>query len=512
MKQQEFFKPIPRHRLESFSKEEIIELFEAEQKVRRGMEKEVQRLRSKNSELEQKSFYIEEQYITIKNKFFGKSSEKEPSIEDRKKHLGKSSRSKKKKVQLPSLRYPEAPLIERHVILDEAPSCKCCGSGMSDSGMTENSEFLTTIPAQFFVVRLMRHKYRCESCHGDLVTAPSPPRIKPGSGYSDEMMIDVAMSKYCDLIPVERYATIAGREGLKDLPANSLIQQTHYLADFLTPVYDALKKEICDLKVLHADETPHRMLEGGGGKGHYLWGFSGAKSSYFEIHNTRSGDVASEVLKTASCEYLVSDVFSGYKKSTKETNKFRAENNLPKLNNVYCNSHARRKFKEAQESYPDEAQHFIEHYKKIYRLEAMAQRRPPDRKLRARKYMSKLFEEMKLLAEANIAGYSSQSKIAKAMSYFLKNYKEFTLFIKNPELPIDNNSQERLMRNPVIGRKTWYGNHSKRGALTTAILFSIVESCKLNKVNPREYLKKLVEDLHNGKTPYTPATYAASAG
>ena len=65
-----------------------------------------------------------------------------------------------------------------------------------------------------------------------LITAP--PRIKPGSGYSDEMVIDVALSKYCDLVP-ERYTSIAGREGLKDLPPNSLIQQTHYLSDFVEP-------------------------------------------------------------------------------------------------------------------------------------------------------------------------------------------------------------------------------------------------------------------------------------
>ncbi|MCB9093392.1 MAG: transposase [Halobacteriovoraceae bacterium] len=108
----------------------------------------------------------------------------------------------------------------------------------------------------------------------------------------------------------------------------------------------------------------------------------------------------------------------------------------------------------------------------------------------------------------NVAGYSSKSKIAIAMNYFLKNYNEFTLFIKNKDLPIDNNSQERQMRSPVVGRKTWYGTHSKRGARTTAILFSLVESCKLNHVNPREYFRKLVQDLHDGKAPYTPKDYA----
>ena len=94
------------------------------------------------------------------------------------------------------------------------------------------------------------------------------------------------------------------------------------------------------------------------------------------------------------------------------------------------------------------------------------------------------------------------------MSYFLNHYAEFVRFIENPELPIDNNPAERLLRSAVIGRKTWYGTHSKRGAETAAILFSIMESCKLNKVNPREYLKNLVQDLHPGKNVYTPKEYA----
>ena len=260
MKQKDLFKPVPRHRLEQFDKEDIIELLEAEQRLRQQFEKDNERLRASNNELENKTFYIEEQYVTIKNKFFGKSSEKSPTDEDRRKHRNKN---RKKKVQLPSLRYPDAPLIEREVVLDDLPSCNCCGTEMSDSGMTENSEFLTTIPQQFFVIRQKRHKYRCGKCHGDIVTAPAPPKIKPGSSYSDEMMVDVAMTKYCDLIPIERYSTIAGRSGLMDLPPQSLIGLTHNVSDFVEGAYEKLKEEVSANKVLHADETPHRMLEPG---------------------------------------------------------------------------------------------------------------------------------------------------------------------------------------------------------------------------------------------------------
>ena len=82
-----------------------------------------------------------------------------------------------------------------------------------------------------------------------------------------------------------------------------------------------------------------------------------------------------------------------------------------------------------------------------------------------------------------------------------------TLFLADAEVPIDNNPQERLLRNHVIGRKTWYGTHSKRGAKTAGVLFSLVETCKMNEVNPREYFNALVTEMLKGLAPFTPAEF-----
>lgn len=503
MTQDELFAPVPTEKLELQSREDLIAYIKFQEQALIHFKKENTRLSSLANELEQKSFYTGEQQIILKNKLFGKSSEKsaKPAKEKRVKVPGEP------RLLLPSERYPEARLIEREVELSNLPTCGCCQNQMEDSGMTEDSEFLTVIPKEYIVVRQKRHKYRCGSCHGDIKTAPAPPRIKDGSAYSDEMMIDVALTKYCDLIPIERYSKIAERAGIKNLPPQSLIECSHYVADFLKGVYQKLESEILSELILHADETPHRMLERDKGHSWYLWGFSSERTSYFEVHDTRSGDIASELLKRSVCEFLMSDVFSGYAKAIRETNLYRVSLGLPPIKNIYCNAHARRKFKESVDNFPIEAEYFITLYKKIYRLEEIAQDRPPHRILRVRRLMTKLFESMKDFAMANIAGFSDKSSIAKAMSYFIKNYDEFTLFIKSKDLPIDNNPQERLLRNPVIGRKTWYGTHSERGAETAAILFSIVESCKLNKVNPREYFKNLVKDLHLGKNPYTPSEF-----
>ena len=505
------FKIVPPEKLALLSKEDLIILLTGEQDLRRQIAADNERLRALNNELEQKSLFVNEKLITLKNELFGKSSEKSPSRASVADHE-KKQKDKKKKVQLPSLRYPDAPLIERHVELEVMPECKCCGKNLTDSGMTEDSEFLTVIPAEFYVVRQRLHKYRCTSCHGDIQTAPAPPKVKPGSGYSDEMIIDVAAAKYCDLVPIERYATIAGRAGLEDLPANSLIESTHYLADFIEPVYEDLKADIKKSKILHADETPHRMLEGDKDKKiWYLWGFSNEKSSYFEIRGTRSGSVAGTLITDSKCEFLVSDAFSGYSKAVAEVNIERKKLNLNFLpiQNVYCNAHARRKFKEAEKYFPNEAKFFIDHYKEIYRLNKET-KESPSLLAENRAKIQPFLDKMKNQALSMMDGYSSKSSISVAINYFLKNFDHLTLFVKNHELPLDNNSQERLMRNPVIGRKTWYGTHSKRGAKTSAILFSIVESCKLNNVNPRAYLKHLVAAIHGGKSHFTPAQFKAT--
>lgn len=502
------FGEVPVEKFDLLSRAELIEFAKLEQKFRMQLQRRVTKLEALTELLKQRSMLLEDRYVTIKSELYGKSSEKSPKTESTEAPQGTPPKSKKKRVLLPSERYPNAPLIENHITLDVRPTCVCCEAQMEDSGMTEDSEFLTVIPEQYLVIRQLRHKYRCGKCHADIQTAPLPPRIKEGSSYSDEMTIDVAMTKYCDLVPIDRYSKIAGRGGLKDLPPQSLIESTHYLADFLKEAYNKLKLEITAAPVLHADETPHQMLEGDEKCNWFLWGFSTKETSYFECHDTRSGDVASELLTDSQCQYLVSDVFSGYSKAVRETNEARRKmKRLLFILHVYCNAHSRRYFKKVDERFLNEAQFFIDQYKEIYKLEEQTKGKPPDEILALRSLMRPYFEAMKTRALRDILTYSTKSSFSRAMNYFLKNYTELTRFLENADLPIDNNPQERLLRNHVIGRKTWYGTHSKRGAQTAAILFSLVESCKLNKLNPREYFKSLVNAIHQSKPIFTPKEF-----
>jgi transposase len=498
MDQELLLKTIPADKYDLLTKEEVIALHKDTEDLLKQIIQHNNELTAKLLQGEQKEFLLGEQLIKIKSRLFGKSSEKS----DKKSSSTRSKKDARKRILLPSERYPNLDVIQKRVELDKLPTCPCCSKDMGDSGLTEDSEYLTVIPRRFYVVQQQRVKYRCSTCQEGLVTTPVIPKIKPGSSYSDEMVMDVALSKYCDLIPVERYVQMADRGGVSGLPANTLIQGTHNLADFLDPVYKQIKDEVMSSKVLHADETPHRMLEGDEKSNWYLWGFSTDGASYFEAHDTRSGSVATDIIKESKCEFLVSDVFSGYGKAVTDSNVYRRENKLPEIENVYCNAHARRKFKDSESSFANESEFFLWCYRKIYRLEKLK-----DFKHR-RKWQQLYFRVMERFGLRIKSSYSSKSSLVKGVEYFIKNFDQLTLFLKFEDVPIDNNSQERLMRSPVVGRKTWYGTHSRRGAQTNAILFSLVESCKLNKVNPRDYFKDIIHAMHEKREVVTPAVYA----
>lgn len=487
----------------NLSPEELIQkntILESE--LKRAL-REIYRLRKLQITDEQLRLLMQEQMASLRQEQFGASSERYKPAQNS--GSGGPKAAPQPRVKKLSERYPNIPVREQHITQSPAPSCPCCGGGMSDSGMTEDSEQLTVIPKKYEIVKTMRAKFRC-SCNGAIVTAATPARIIPGSSYSDEMILDVALSKYCDLIPIERYSAMAGRGGLVDLPPQSLIELTHCLADFMAPIYTRIKNHVLSSRVLHADETPHRMLEGSDKTSWYLWGFSTTDASLLECHSTRSGDVASGVLIKSQCEVLVTDVYSGYGKATRETNLERQKTGKNLVKSAYCNAHARRYFHKAWPHYK-EATFYLDHYHEIYRLNADARGQGPPRVLELRAEMRPLLEEMKQRAETELPNYPRNGKYGKALRYFLDNYEGLTLFLADSEVPIDNNSQERLLRSHVVGRKTWYGTHSERGAWTAAVLFTVVETCKLNGVNPREYFARMTADLHSGCEPITPSEF-----
>lgn len=253
---------------ESQSKEDLLQVVTVLEAELTRVLRENYELRSLKITDEQLRLLMQEQLESLRQAEYGASSEryKKPVKKDEPKAPAKP------RVKKPSERYPNIPVREQLIAQNPVPNCTCCNKLMTDSGMTEDSEQLTVIPKKYEILKQMRVKYRC-TCQGSVMTAPAPARVIPGSTYSDEMIVDVVLSKYCDLIPIERYAAMAARGGLKDLPPHSLIELTHSFADFVSPAYTLIKKGVLANRVLNADETPHRMLEGSDKKAGICGGF-----------------------------------------------------------------------------------------------------------------------------------------------------------------------------------------------------------------------------------------------
>ncbi|MCX6128201.1 MAG: IS66 family transposase [Proteobacteria bacterium] len=499
-------KPLKDEDLALATREELIGLIRGEQSLRSSIISEFIAALTREMVLQDKVFKAEETFVRFRTTVFNKRSEKlKPHRAGSKKKKKHEKKEAEDTTKLPSQRYPNVDIIERIVECEKNPSCPCCGDQMPPVEMFDVSEALTVIPRKFVIVRQKKRKYRCSSCKSGIATTPTPPRIIPGSSYGDELIIDACISKYCDLMPMERYCKVALMQGVEGLPANSLIETSHKLAELLKVNHDKVRSQTLENRVLMADETYHRMLEGHKKNRWNLWGFSSVESCFFEYHPTRSAEVASNILINSKCEVLVTDLYSGYGKAARDTNELRKVKGIEiKTLNAYCNSHARRAFVFDSERGDSGAEYMIKKYGKVFAIEKQSKGKSKEDILLIRKDLVPHFEEMREFAASKITELSEKSALYNAYNYLLENYKELTYFIGDHETPMTNNQSERLLRSPVIGRKTWYGSHSPRGAETAAIHQTLIESCKLIDMNPREYYRESVFRHLQNLEPLTP--------
>jgi transposase len=433
---------------------------------------------------------------SLKSRIHSKSKERKP------KKLPKNGKL------LPSERYPNLPIIDQEIAAEHAPQCNC-GHCMSDSGMRETSERMECKPKQYYILRHHKVIYTCRRCHAGIATAPSVPQIIPGSCYGDSFVKDVILSKLCDLIPITRYVAIAARHGVEDIPANSLHEFARHLAIYLGPAYARLTDDIKRQLILFADETRHRMLEGSEKKTWYLWSFNGDKGVVYRLEDTRASVVAERFLLDADCRYLMSDAYSGYYRALLVINKMRTDVNpdseiiLP----VFCNAHARNKFCESAIKNTKPAKYMRWIYSIIFASYPEYLSHDETASENAKNRMIRGFQIMDRIADRQLSILSSNSMLHEAFAYFYKYSQALALFLTDKSIPMHNNQSERSLRNHVVGRKTWYGTHSPDIARDLVKIASLVESCKMLKVNPRAYVDDAVERVHKRLPALSPYEY-----
>ncbi|MFN4329303.1 MAG: IS66 family transposase [Limnobacter sp.] len=393
-------------------------------------------------------------------------------------------------------RKPLPPELPRTEIRHEPDSTLCkCGCQLKRIG-EDVAEKLDYQPGTFSVERHIRGKWVCDTCE-ILIQAPVPAHVIDKGMATTNLLAQVLVNKFADHLPLYRQEQMFDRTGYK-LSASTMGSWVGQCGAALQPLIDALRTQILQQGVLHADETPITMLcakqalkTGSASKKAYLWAYSTTqhadiKAVVFDFAEGRSGQHAKAFLDGWNAT-LICDDYQGYKALIKDN----------QITEAACMAHARRKFFElfaANKSHI--AQAALKQFNAIYAIEAQLQDMPPDERHHQRQTEIKsLMDKLRQWLLDHKIKVPDGSGTMKTIDYSLKRWDALCIFLNDPHTPIDNNWVENQIRPVAVGRKNWLFAGSLRSGQRNAAIMSLVQSAKLNGLNPLEYLKDVMDRL-----------------
>lgn len=384
-----------------------------------------------------------------------------------------------------------------------APEDVTCGCGAERHIIGEDvSERLDIVPAQFRVLVTRRPKYACRSCEAGVVQAPAKPRLIEGGMPTEATIASVIVSKYADHLPLYRQSQIYARQGV-NLDRSTLAFWVGKAAYELKPIHDALLAHLKTSSKLFMDETPAPVLDPGRGKTKkgYFWalarddrGWNGPEPPgvAFTYAPGRSGTYASEILQGFE-GILQVDGYAGYNRVLD------LRDNAP-IQLAYCWAHARRKlFDLTQHNVAPIAEEGLRQIAALYRVEARARGTSAEDRLALRQTKSapKITAFKTWLDHARMQ-VSAKSPTGEALKYIAKYWDGLILFLTDGRIEMDSNPVERTIRPIALQRKNALFAGHDAGAQNWAMLASLIETCKLNKIEPHSYLTGVITAIVNG--------------
>jgi transposase len=388
------------------------------------------------------------------------------------------------------------PRIE--TVIGAATSCPCCAGAMHKIG-EDVSERLDIVPAQFRVLVVRRPKYACRACSGTIVQAPAPPRLVEGGLPTEALVAHAIVAKYADHLPLYRQAQIYARQGL-DLDRSTLADWVGRGAWWLRPLHARLLDELRTAPMLFADETPAPVLNPGRGrtKTGQLWAYArddrpwGGPAppavAYVYAPDRKAERPAAHLQGFRGV--LQVDGYAGY----------RALAEAGQVQLACCWAHVRRRFFEiAQSGNAPIATAALVRIAELYAIEADIRGCDPKARRAARQDRSRpIVETLRSWLEAQLAAVSQKSAIAEAIRYALSRWVGLTRFLDDGRVEIDSNVVERAIRPLALNRKNALFAGSDGGGEHWAILASLIETCKLNAIDPHAYLADVFARLVAG--------------
>jgi transposase len=380
-------------------------------------------------------------------------------------------------------------VCEEHELAAAQCCCQRCGRPFAALGGTEDSTILEVeVRAHRRVIR--RHRYRptCDcGVHPGVVTAPPAPRVIPKSILGVSVWVTVLLDKYLFYRPTYRLLTDLQTQGL-DLALGTITDGLQRLVPLFEPVYEALAAHNRRQSFWHGDETRWLVfatVEGKVGFRWYLWVMHSAEVVVFVLAQGRAHDVPEEHLGPEATGIMVVDRYKAYQAMDQ------VKRGLIVL--AFCWAHVRRDFLTVARTWPDQeawALSWVERIGVVYRLndERLAVRAEAAAFAVADAQLRAAVTTLAAQGEAELAETLLHPARRKVLESLGNHWTGLTVFVEHAEVPMDNNTAERVQRGPVVGRKNYYGSGAVWAGQLAAMLFSLMQTLCLWKLNPRAWL------------------------
>ena len=420
----------------------------------------------------------------------------------------------------PATEAPSAPVLRRRPRvsdatprerreLDPGTCCPDCGGDLRVVG-EDVSELLDMIAAQMKVIQIARIKKSCRRCER-MVQEPAPSRPIPGSMAGPNLLAHILVSKFDDHLPLYRQHEIFARMGA-DIPESTLVGWCGRAMKTLQPLIERIEADIMSSDLLHADDTPIRVLDrsrrdkglGKGVKQGRIWayvrdqrpwvGSAPPGAIYYFAPDWKEDHVLSHLANARGI--LQADGYKGYAKLYEPQT-----DGAPRLREAACWAHLRRDFHDFWVSTKSEiAREALDRIGKLYDTERGINGQAADVRHAARQKLSApKVASFFAWSEQQLLRIPGKSDLAKAFRYGLSRREAFSLFLTDGRVAIDNNTAERALRPIGIGRKNWLFAGADTGAETLARAMTIIETAKLNGLDPQAYLADILDRIHDHK-------------
>jgi len=482
----------------------------------------IDRLEQTKAVLEQNIEVLNEQIALWQKKFFGRKSEKynadellqsrlfdeiaqyleeSTGSEDTRIEVRPHKRKRPIRTQLPE----NLPTID--VVHDIPEDQKRCGCGAQLKRIGEEvSKKLDIIPAKFQVIRHIRPKYGCCECEGSgdeehpaVRIAPPPAQLIPKGIPTAGFVAYIVTAKYCDAIPLYRQEKQFGRIGI-DISRSSLCGWVLVAAERCIPLIELMLEHLRAGPLIEMDETTVQVLgerERENSSVSYMWVMLGGDVDHpvllYRYHPTRSKEVPKSYLDGYH-GYLKSDGYSGYDEIGGSDG----------IIHVGCWAHARRKFDEASAATKKTgaAEKGIAFIGKLYRGERELRQRLDKSELNAdefvrirREQVQPVLESFHKWLENKVSTVLPSTLLGKAVAYTLNQWPKLQRYLEQAYLTPDTNRVENAIRPFCVGKRNWLFNGSPKGAHAAATLYSLIETAKINGIEPYRYLRYIFERI-----------------